>query len=161
MLFFFRVRNWSSGKPMSVWNCKIMPNTDLYREKKGDWYKTQCEQQIKNKNQGTKKKKKKSCFLGLPREKRPILSQRFTVHTAWFHSRKITSGFSWCNAWWSQAWTSLGPSLHGAPCSANNTHTWSLHTGTMTEQTSVSFSPGGKTLRLTFLSFQIILPQAW
>ena len=36
-----------------------MPNTDLYREKKGDWCKTQCEEQIKNKNQGTKKKKKK------------------------------------------------------------------------------------------------------
>ena len=32
---------------------------DLYREKKGDWCKTHCEEQIKNKNQGTKKKKKK------------------------------------------------------------------------------------------------------
>lgn len=42
-----------------------MPNTDLYREKKGDWYKTQCEQQIKNKNQGTKKKKKKKKAVSL------------------------------------------------------------------------------------------------
>ena len=33
-----------------------MPNTDLYREKKGDLCKTHCEEQIKNKNQGTKKK---------------------------------------------------------------------------------------------------------
>lgn len=37
---------------------------DLYREKKGDWCKTHCEEQIKNKNQGTKKKKKVAVSLG-------------------------------------------------------------------------------------------------
>ena len=31
-----------------------MPNTDLYRESKGDLYKAHCEEQIKNKNQGKK-----------------------------------------------------------------------------------------------------------
>lgn len=87
---------------MSVWNDKIMPNTDLYREKKGDRCKTHCKERIKNKNQGIKKNS--SCFLGLPGEKRPVLSQQFTPHTAWFQSRKITPGFSWHNAWRSQAW---------------------------------------------------------
>lgn len=47
------------------------------------------------------------------------------------------------------------------PCRANSTHTSSLHTGTVTKQISVSFSPEGETLRSTFLSFQIIFPQAW
>ena len=129
-LFFFRLRNWSSGKPKSVWNYKIMPNTDLYREKKGDWCKTHCEEQIKNKNQGTKKKS--SRFLGLPREKRPVLSQQFTLHTAWFQSRKITTAFSWHNAWRSQAWASPGPSSHGAlDCyvhAVQTAHTHGLYT---------------------------------
>ena len=49
---------------------------------------------VKNKSKIRTKVQKKSCFLGLPQEKRPILSQRFTLHAAWFHSRKITSGFS-------------------------------------------------------------------
>ena len=151
-LFSFRVRNWSSGKPMSVWNCKIMPNTDLYREKKGDLCKTHCEEQIKNKNQGTKKK---SCFLGLPGEKRPILSQRFTLHPPWSHSRKIASGFSWHNAWRSQAWTSLGPSLHGALGSyvhaGQTAHTHIVFTHWDNDRTDLSLSQSwGGNMKIDF-----------
>lgn len=119
---------------------------------------------VKSKTKIRNKVTNDSCSLKLPQEKRPILSQQYTLHTAQFRGRKIPPSYEPLlegnkpeQAPGPPRHFALGSYLHAAQTS---TDTRSFHLVSDTTDLSLFWS-SGQTLRLIFLLFQIILPEAW